>query len=75
MIGAFAAADFFESFFDDEGVEAEGVFVDAAVREGQSGGLAVGDHDDLAHVFVRTGEDALVRRGGLRGCWCSVGRL
>ena len=33
--GALAAADFFEGFGDDDGVEAEGVFVDAAVVEGE----------------------------------------
>ncbi len=58
-VGALAAADLFEGLGDDEGVEAEGVFVDAAVGEGERAGLAVGDHDDLLHVFVLAGEDAL----------------
>ena len=58
-VGSLAAADFLEGFFDDEGVEAEGVFVDAAVGEGERRGFAVGDHDDLLHVFVLFGEDAL----------------
>ena len=58
-VGALAAGDFFEGFGDDEGVEAEGVFVDAAVGEGEGGGLAVGDHDDLLHVLILFGEDAL----------------
>ncbi len=58
-VGSFAAGDFFEGFGDDEGVEAEGVFVDAAVGEGEGGGFAVGDHDDLLHVLVLAGEDAL----------------
>ena len=58
-VGALAAGDLFEGFGDDEGVEAEGVLVDAAVGEGERGGLAVGDHDDLLHVFVLAGEDAL----------------
>ena len=58
-VGALAAADFLEGFFDDERVEAEGVFVDAAVGEGESAGLAIGDHDDLLHVLVLLGQDAL----------------
>ena len=58
-VGALAAGDFFEGFGDDERVEAEGVLVDAAVGESEGGGLAVGDHDDLLHVFVLAGEDAL----------------
>src|SRR5258706_7584537 len=36
--GALALVDFFEGLPDDEGVEAECVFVDAAVLEGQRGG-------------------------------------
>ena len=44
---------------DDEGIEAESVFVDAAVFEGEGGGFAVGDHDDLAHVFFLAEQDAL----------------
>ena len=58
-VGALAAGYFFEGLGDDERVEAEGVLVDAAVGEGEGRGLAVGDHDDLLHVFVLTGEDAL----------------
>ena len=37
---------------DDERVEAEGVLVDAAVGLRQRRRLAVGDHDDLAHVLA-----------------------
>ena len=40
-IGALAAADFFESFGDDERVEAECIFVDATVGQGECAGLAV----------------------------------
>jgi len=58
-VGAFAAGDLFEGFGDDEGIEAEGVFVDAAVGEGEGAGFAVGDHDDLLHVLILFGEDAL----------------
>ena len=58
-VGALAAGDLFECLGDDERVEAEGVLVDAAVGQGERGGLAVGDHDDLLHVFVLLGEDAL----------------
>src|SRR6266436_6228281 len=57
--GALALVHFFESLADYERVEAEGIFVDAAVFEGESGGLAVGDHYDLAHVFFLTEENAL----------------
>ena len=59
MLERLQRADFFEGLGDDERVEAEGVFVDAAVGEGEGAGLAVGDHDDLLHVFVLAGEDAL----------------
>ncbi len=58
-VGALAFVDFFEGFADHEGIEAESVFVDAAVFEGERGGLAVGDHDDLAHVFFLAEQDAL----------------
>ena len=57
--GALAFVDFFERLADDERIEAEGVFVDAAVFERQRGRLAVGDHDDLAHVFFLAKQDAL----------------
>ena len=57
--GALAAAYFFERLGDDDGVEAESIFVDAAVVEGECGGFAVGDHDDLLHVFAGAAEDAL----------------
>ena len=38
--GTLALVDFFEGLADDEGVETEGVFVDAAVFEGESGGAS-----------------------------------
>ena len=56
---AFAAADFFERLGDHDGVEAEGVFVDASVVESEGGGFAVGDHDDLLHVLATAAQDAL----------------
>ena len=59
MLERLQRADLFEGFGDDEGIEAEGVFVDAAVGEREGGGLAVGDHDDLLHVLALAGEDAL----------------
>src|SRR6267142_2825924 len=46
--GALAFVYFLEGLADDERVEAESVFVNAAVFEGESGGLSVGDHGDLA---------------------------
>jgi len=58
-VGALAASYFFQGLGDDEWVEAEGVFVDAAVGEGEGRGLAVGDHDDLLHVFILASEDTL----------------
>src|SRR6266853_6522672 len=57
--GALAFVHFFERLADDEGVEAESVFVDAAVFEGEGRGFSVGDHDDLAHVFFLAEENAL----------------
>ncbi len=56
---ALALIYFLERLADDKGVEAEGVFVDAAVFQGERRGLAVGDHDDLPHVFFLAKEDAL----------------
>ena len=58
-VRALAAGYFFEGLGDDQRVEAEGVFVDAAVGKGEGRWLAVSDHDDLLHVFVLAGEDAL----------------
>ena len=58
-VGAFAAGDFFEGLGDDEWVEAEGVLVDAAIGEGEGRRFAVGDHDDLLHVFILARENAL----------------
>ena len=46
-------------FADDEGIEAEGILVDAAVIERESGRLSIGDHDDLAHVFALAEKNAL----------------
>src|SRR5262249_21076947 len=43
---------------DDERVEAERVLVNAAVGLRQRGRLAVGDHNDLAHVLALAVEDA-----------------
>ena len=58
-VGAFAAGDFFEGLGDDEWVEAEGVLVDAAIGEGEGRRFAVGDHDDLLHVFILARENSL----------------
>src|SRR5258708_7804568 len=58
-VGAFALVDFLQSFTDHKWVEAEGVFVDAAVVESERGRLAVGDHDDLAHVLALAEQNAL----------------
>src|SRR5882724_9178418 len=57
--GALAFVDFFERFADDERIETEGVFVDAAVFEREGGRFSVGNHDDLAHVFALPEENAL----------------
>src|SRR6516165_4949937 len=57
--GALALVDLFHGLAHYKGVEAKGVFVDATIFEGQRGGFAVGDHDDLAHVFALAEEDAL----------------
>lgn len=57
--GAFAFVYFFESFADDEGIQAKSVFVDAAVFEGERRRLAVCDHDDLPHVFALAKKNAL----------------
>ena len=57
--GALAFGDFFERLGDDQRIEAEGVFVNAAVFEREGGRLAVGDHDDLAHVFFLARENSL----------------
>ena len=59
MLAALAAADLFERLGDDDGVEAKGVFVDAAVVERERRGLAVGDHDDLLHVLAAGAQNAL----------------
>src|SRR5580704_8893880 len=57
--GALALGDFFERLGDNQWIEAEGILVNAAVFEGERGRLAVGDHDDLAHIFFLTRENSL----------------
>src|SRR5262249_9740308 len=57
--GALAFVHFFERLADDEGIEAESVFVNAAVFESKSGRFSVGDHDNLAHVFALAKQNAL----------------
>src|SRR3984957_11590453 len=57
--GALAAGDFVESLLDHDGVEAEGVLVNAAVVKGERGRLAVRDYHDLLHVLTARFEDAL----------------
>jgi hypothetical protein len=57
--GALAAGDLFEGFGDDEGIEAKGVFIYAAVFHGEGRGFAVGDHNDLLHVLAGAAEDTL----------------
>jgi hypothetical protein len=57
--GALALGNFLQGFADDKWVEAEGIFVDASVFEGEGGWFAVGDHDDLLHVFSLTLQHAL----------------
>ena len=44
---------------NDQGIEAEGAFVNASIGQRQRRRLAVGDHDNLLHVFALAGEDAL----------------
>ncbi len=56
---AFTFVHFFQGLADDEGVEAEGVFVDAAVFERESGRLSVRDHNNLAHIFLLAEQNAL----------------
>jgi len=65
--GALALVYFFEGLADDEGIESKGIFVDAAVLESEGGGLAVSDHDDLAHIFFLAKEDALGEAKALAG--------
>src|SRR4029077_10052031 len=50
-----------------EGIEAEGVFVNAAIFQGEGGRLAVGDHYNLAPVFFLTKQDALGHTQGFSG--------
>ena len=66
-VGTLASGDLFEGLGDNEGVEAEGIFVDAAVGQGERAGLAVGDHDDLLHVLILAGEDALCEAEAFAG--------
>src|SRR5258708_22550747 len=53
-VGAFAFVDFLQSFTDHKWIQAESVFVDAAVVESEGRRLAVRDHDDLAHGLALT---------------------
>ena len=59
MSGFSALRDFFERLRHDQRIETKSVFIDAAVFERQRRGLAVGDHDDLPHVFFLLRQDAL----------------
>src|SRR5207248_1372488 len=57
--GLAALGYLFEGLRYDERIEAESVLVNTAVFQSQSGGFSVSDHDNLAHVFALTGEQAL----------------
>ncbi len=59
MPGTLALVDFFERLADNERIQSERVFVNAAVFERESGWFSVRDHDDLAHVFFLAEQDAL----------------
>src|SRR5579885_68207 len=56
--GATAACHFFERPRDDQRIEPEGIPVDAPVLERQGRRLAVGNHDDLAHVLALALQDS-----------------
>src|SRR6266571_5354344 len=57
--GALALVYLFERLPHDKRIEAESVFVDAAVFECERRGFSVGDHDDLAHIFFLPKKNAL----------------
>ncbi len=50
--GTLALCHLTERLAQDPRVESHRVYVDPAIGQCQGGGLAVGDHDDLAHVFL-----------------------
>ena len=64
---ATASADFAQGFAQDHRVESVGVFVNAPVRQGDGGRLAVSNHHDLFHVFVLPLEDFLGQTQTLGG--------
>lgn len=57
--GTFALIHFLQGFSNDKGVETECVFVNAPIVERECRRFAVGNHDNLAHVFALTKQDAL----------------
>src|ERR1700730_10293460 len=65
--GTFAFGDFFQGLRDHQRIEAEGVLVNAAVFEREGGRLAVGNHNDLAHVFLLARENSLSQAQALAG--------
>ena len=57
--GAFALCHFLERLSNHERVEPEGILVNAAVLERQCRGLAIRNHDDLAHVLLLSRQNSL----------------
>src|SRR5690349_17256789 len=56
---ALAAVDLFERAADHQRIQTEGIAVNSTVLKRQSAGLAVGDHDDLLHIFTFLVEQTL----------------
>src|SRR5262250_2137381 len=56
---AFALVDFFQRLPNDKRIQPERILVYAAVFQRERRWLAVGDHDDLTHVFFLTQQYSL----------------
>src|SRR5579862_8427645 len=66
-VRALTACYFVQRLGDDEWVEAKGVFIDAAIGKSERAGLTVRDHDDLLHILVLAGKDALSQTEAFAG--------
>ena len=56
---ALALGNLFQSLTDHQRVQSKRILVDAAVFHGEGRWLAIGDHDDLLHVFALALQNSL----------------
>src|ERR1700751_4259649 len=57
--GTLAFRNFLKRLCHNQRIKTKSIFVNAAIFESQSRGLAIRDHHDLPHIFLLAGKNAL----------------